>query len=192
MAREEKRREILQAAGRIFYYNGFEGTRIDDVAKEAGIGKGTVYEYFSSKQELFEEMVAYHREQHLENLRGALAGEGTFRGKFIALARYHAEVIQEHAGVFHQMANSTLMSREMGAQLLEQNLMITEIFKGLVLEAIEKGELRSDVDPEIVAAVVLGTVSQYCCKKVMFNHNQGEEINFQEVVDTVMRGLQKS
>ena len=47
-----KRQLIMDAALQVFVQNGYEKTKIIDVAKTAGIGKGTVYEYFSSKEEL--------------------------------------------------------------------------------------------------------------------------------------------
>lgn len=49
----DKRTSIVQAAIRVFARKGLEKGKIADVAKEAGIGKGTVYEYFRSKEEIF-------------------------------------------------------------------------------------------------------------------------------------------
>jgi AcrR family transcriptional regulator len=50
--KDEKRRQIAFAAIKLFSENGFERSRIDDVAKEAGVGKGTIYEYFKDKDAL--------------------------------------------------------------------------------------------------------------------------------------------
>jgi len=188
-AKEERRIEILQAAGRVFYLKGFEGTKIEDVAREAGIGKGTVYEYFDSKQQLFDEMVSYTREQHLKNIKTALQAGGTFREKFLALAKYQTQVVSRHIHVFNAMACSKVMAREMGALFLEHNIRVGEILKNLVTEAMAKGELRSDIDPELAAAVMMGTVNQYCNKKVVFYNVQPEEMDYEQIVDIVMRGI---
>lgn len=51
--KEQRPREILQAALECFAENGFEGTRLDDVARRAGITKGTIYVYFANKEQLF-------------------------------------------------------------------------------------------------------------------------------------------
>ncbi len=55
-AKEEKRREkrnrILDEAGRLFVSNGVESTKIIDIAEAAGVAKGTVYEYFESKDDI--------------------------------------------------------------------------------------------------------------------------------------------
>lgn len=55
--KEERPGEILKAAMEEFSINGFAATRLDDVARRAGICKGTIYLYFKSKEELFEAVV---------------------------------------------------------------------------------------------------------------------------------------
>ena len=48
-----KKENIIRAAIRVFAQSGYTATRIIDVARAAGIGKGTIYEYFRSKEDLF-------------------------------------------------------------------------------------------------------------------------------------------
>ena len=49
--------EILEAAKHVFGESGYAGTKLDDVARRAGVSKGTLYLYFDSKEALFREMV---------------------------------------------------------------------------------------------------------------------------------------
>jgi len=51
--KSEKRSMIIESATRILARKGYQNTRIAEIAKEAGIGKGTIYEYFQSKDEIF-------------------------------------------------------------------------------------------------------------------------------------------
>ena len=55
--RNERRAAILSAALDEFAARGFEATRLDDVARRAGVAKGTIYLYFRDKQSLFQELV---------------------------------------------------------------------------------------------------------------------------------------
>jgi len=56
--RKDKRPlEIMQAAVDLFVCKGFASTKIDDIAKQAGVSKGTVYLYYSSKESLFKAMI---------------------------------------------------------------------------------------------------------------------------------------
>ena len=59
MNKKEKRILILEAAKELFEEKGYHEAKISEIAIVAGIGKGTVYEYFESKQSLFEEMIIY-------------------------------------------------------------------------------------------------------------------------------------
>src|SRR5438105_13700252 len=54
---EARRAAILSAALEEFTARGYEGARLDDVAKRAGVAKGTIYLYFADKQSLFQELV---------------------------------------------------------------------------------------------------------------------------------------
>ena len=56
--REETRSKILNDSMLYFAKNGFAGTKISDLAKHIGIGQGTLYIYFKSKEELFQEISA--------------------------------------------------------------------------------------------------------------------------------------
>ena len=58
---EERPRQILTAALEVFGEHGLAAARLEDIAKRAGLSKGTIYLYFPNKEELFREMVRQHR-----------------------------------------------------------------------------------------------------------------------------------
>ena len=64
--KKEKRAKILNAAIRVFSKKGRTVTKISDIAEEAGIGKGTIYEYFRSKDEVFSATFNYFMDKQEE------------------------------------------------------------------------------------------------------------------------------
>ncbi len=68
MKKDIKRENIITAAGNIFGRYGFREARMEKVAKEAGMGKSSLYYYFISKEELFEAVV----EREAENLKNEI------------------------------------------------------------------------------------------------------------------------
>jgi AcrR family transcriptional regulator len=58
-----KRDQILDGADAVFLRSGFDAASMNDITREAGVSKSTVYVYFSSKEELFEALVARQRER---------------------------------------------------------------------------------------------------------------------------------
>jgi AcrR family transcriptional regulator len=63
-----KRRQILDGARRVFFADGFDGASMNDVARVAGVSKGTLYVYFDSKEALFEALIREDRKQQAERL----------------------------------------------------------------------------------------------------------------------------
>ncbi len=55
--KEKKRNLIMDHALRLFAENGFQATRIDQIAKHCGVSKGLIYNYFASKEELLKEII---------------------------------------------------------------------------------------------------------------------------------------
>jgi AcrR family transcriptional regulator len=63
-----KRRQILDGSRRVFLADGFDGASMNDIARAAGVSKGTLYVYFSSKEQLFEALIREDRQQQAERL----------------------------------------------------------------------------------------------------------------------------
>lgn len=71
--KEERPQEIVQAAFEEFSESGFSATRLDDVARRAGVAKGTIYLYFESKEELFKAVVENKVVAVFESIREEIA-----------------------------------------------------------------------------------------------------------------------
>ncbi len=63
-----KRRQILDGARRVFLADGFDGASMNDIARVAGVSKGTLYVYFDSKETLFEALIRDDRKQQAERI----------------------------------------------------------------------------------------------------------------------------
>ena len=63
-----KRRQIMEGARQVFLSAGFDGASMNDVARAAGVSKGTLYAYFNSKDELFEAIIRSEKAQSAERL----------------------------------------------------------------------------------------------------------------------------
>ena len=63
-----KRRQIMDGARTAFLADGFDGASMSDIARVAGVSKGTLYVYFDSKEQLFEALIREERRQQAERL----------------------------------------------------------------------------------------------------------------------------
>lgn len=68
-----KRQQILDGARRVFMKMGFDAASMNDVTREAGVSKGTLYVYFANKEELFTAMIDIERASFVASVRTALS-----------------------------------------------------------------------------------------------------------------------
>jgi AcrR family transcriptional regulator len=70
--RGRRRRRILEAATELFMQHGYRKTSVDDVARRAGIAKGTVYLYFKTKADLMTQAIVEEKKRYIVNLKPVL------------------------------------------------------------------------------------------------------------------------
>ncbi|MBN9241836.1 MAG: TetR/AcrR family transcriptional regulator [Mesorhizobium sp.] len=74
-----KRKQIIEGARRVFMNMGFDAASMNDITREAGVSKGTIYVYFANKEELFEALIEEERGSIFKNLYESLEQGGDLR-----------------------------------------------------------------------------------------------------------------
>ncbi|MCK5376574.1 MAG: TetR/AcrR family transcriptional regulator, partial [Acidobacteria bacterium] len=93
--RGSKRQHLVEAAAAVFAEQGFTSTRVADIAERAGIGKGTVYEYFTSKEELLFAVFEWIDSRVSTRVEAVLAEEISGHEKLLRLLQLGADVVTE-------------------------------------------------------------------------------------------------
>jgi AcrR family transcriptional regulator len=88
-----RQEEILAAAFEVFAAHGYEAARIDDVARQAGIAKGTIYLYFRDKEQLFRAMVRSLVQKRFDAMAGSFQGTGEELLREL-LSRMYSQVVR--------------------------------------------------------------------------------------------------
>ena len=95
-----KRAQIIEGARRVFIDKGFEAASMNDITREAGVSKGTIYVYFANKEELFEALIEEERGTIFKNMYDVLDRADNLRetlvkfGKVLVMKITSAKVIQ--------------------------------------------------------------------------------------------------
>jgi AcrR family transcriptional regulator len=161
--RKERETEIIQAAARVFAQRGFVGTLMADIATEAGIGKGTVYEYFDSKEDLFFAVFEWFTQKTAANASvrvSALSGSAAERLKAFVEAIISAGAEMEDLFSLSMEFWAAASSSRMRSRFVDAFRAVyrdfRQIVSALIRDGIERGEFRRDVDPDAVAAGLVG------------------------------------
>jgi len=158
---EDKRRGILDAALSVFAKSGYADARISDIAEAAGVGKGTVYLYFSSKEDLlmgvFEACVddtLVMIDELADSDVSPAEGLRTFFDGALRLVASNVELIDLFE---HRIFFSNARLRERGTALFRS--MVDRVVLRITPKI--KRELDLDYDMEIVATAVIGALASY-------------------------------
>jgi len=154
----DKKDAILEAALKLITERGIHNAPIAKVAKEAGIAAGTVYIYFSSKQEIVDELYKRIKMQlHEQMLLGVTEGK-SFEEKMYFIWRRAIKYFLSHsmeAKFLNQFDYITYISEDVLKEIHEPY----NVFSNLIDEAIEQGILKP-VSKELITAVLMGPIKE--------------------------------
>ncbi len=196
--KESRPAEILASAVQEFVEKGYAATRLEDVARRAGVTKGTMYLYFENKEALFKEMVRHYVVPGVERAEQvARAYEGSPRD-LVALLFHHwweRLIEQPQIGglaklVMAESANFPDVAAFYYREVFDRNL---AILAEAIHRGAERGEFR-EVDPRANAALGLMPLIMLAQWKHSFVRVAAEPIDlnayFEAHLAQFLRGLE--
>jgi AcrR family transcriptional regulator len=157
-ARADKRAAIIGAALDLFAKYGYRRTSIDDVARAAGIAKGSVYLHFAGKRELFRAGCEAVLAVMLEKVEHALAQPGTARDRVLALLDAKFAYLHEIVGASPHATEILDTTSGLAADIVERaDKRFLDALAKVLAEGDESGELSLDrlaLTPAQAAGVV--------------------------------------
>jgi AcrR family transcriptional regulator len=146
---EEKRAGITAAAVKLFATRPFHKVRLDDVAAAAKVGKGTVYLYFKSKDDLYISIVFDSFAEVLKHLRDQLSGQT--ESAWESLRRIVAAL--SHFAVSNPNIYELMRTVPLDKQRSDQRRELTDLLEQTIRRGIRAGEMV-DAHPELTATFV--------------------------------------
>jgi len=189
--KRERYEEIIKAAGEVFSMKGFHRARVEEIARLAGIGKGTVYEYFKSKKHLFIEVIKYFSSNFLEDFKVAARQGKDYREKLENALGLLVNVLHDSSVFFELlMRDHWEMDEKLYQWMTSVRREATKVIEDILREGMESGKLR-DISPRIPAMILIES-----CLMVLFpgalegDGEKPDEIK-NTVIDVVINGISK-
>jgi AcrR family transcriptional regulator len=156
---EDRPREICAAALAVFSEKGFAAAKLDEIAKRAGVSKGTLYLYFKDKEELFRAVVRDTVSPNIDQVRAALMASDLPFAQVVPmfLAKLASVAATMPLGsvvkmVIGESGNFPELARDWQEQVVSKAL---GVMVGLIEKAQQKGEVRPG-DPRLHAFTIMG------------------------------------
>lgn len=196
--KEDRPAELIAAATDIFIERGYSATKLDDIAEQAGVTKGTMYLYFASKEALFREVV---RQGVVDPLLAAQAlveaEEGAAAQTLMNLMRNYVRLLTDSkaSGIIKLAMSEANNFPDVAEYYLENAVYRARgIFRHVLAAGIESGEFRpvnlDHVTRLALAPMVYGFVWQHSLLK--YEKGKSEPHDYLEShIDIFLRGVLK-
>lgn len=149
----DKETAILEAASRVFAQRPFHEVLIDDIAADAGIGKGTIYRYFETKDDLYFATTLYGLDFLAAALEKAISPEDSSSRRLERIATEILSFFWERRYLLTLLTRYERTERE--ADLMKRRESILRLVQEAILAGIERREFRG-IDARIGAELFLG------------------------------------
>lgn len=159
-AKREVRARLLEAAAAHFAAAGFDGASVDAVSVAAGYAKGTLYNYFRSKEELFGAVIEEAARRAVGRYAAAGTGRRSTRARLLALARADLAVLREDEPFTKVLVREAMSFRPHTYPVVARHMapFVSKVEEILVV-GMHAGELRPARPPGELAALWVGMLA---------------------------------
>lgn len=166
----EKQIEILQVAERLFAEEGYDGTSIRDISKEANINIAMISYYFGSKEKLLESLVIFrirNMKLHLENLYQENISPLEKIDKVVEL---YINRIYKNRSIY-QILHFEFSNKKRGlnldsfTQVKKENF---DLLKNIIEEGQQKGFFQTNIDLNLISPIIIGSLTHFQMNKSYF------------------------
>jgi TetR/AcrR family fatty acid metabolism transcriptional regulator len=167
--KKAKKLEILHAAAKVFAEKGVVKTKMVDIASEAGIGKGTIYEYYRSKEEIFGDtfrLIFDHMELQIAEAIGHTQDPVVKLRKLIQVTlKEFLEHSGDLAGIMMDFWAEGIRSKNNDVLSIINLELVYSEYKMLIADILHDGMKKGifrEVDANSLAAIIIGSMDQKC------------------------------
>jgi AcrR family transcriptional regulator len=187
MSQGEKKEKILHVAEKMFATRRFHEVTLDQIATAAHVGKGTIYLYFESKDDLLFQLVTGILNELEHRLNLVAASEKPLREKLYSFIDEMGTFFRSHHVALHQFHNPQLerTKPEAGKFMRAHHDRITDLARKIIREGFEEGLIAPRVDLEAATCMFISTVHGHD----MWFIDTGKEIPVQVLIDLFMNGV---
>jgi len=155
MPKQDKRKQIMQAAETLCTSRRFHEITLDDVAHEAGVGKGTIYRYFENKEDLFFQMVTSGFDELCELLSLNVPGDAPFQSQLLSACRQITEFFGSRRQLFRMVqaedGRMPWFKGDIKKRWMERHEKLNAALAEIIRTGVEEKEIRGDIPPDILA-----------------------------------------
>jgi len=187
----QKEINIIEGALKVFGEKGFEETTISAISKAANISDATLYEYFSSKDDVLFSIAKYYTQRELNRMRDVAHYIHSPKEKIRVIIQAYLEFYENNrlytsVALLLLKGNRKFIKSEAYQVVRESAKTVVEAFN----EGVSYGVFRKDLDPYIVRNMVLGFIEHLTIQWLLIGRPESISAYRDIIFDMVMRAIE--
>lgn len=174
---------ILAAARIAFAQKGYAGASIVEIARASGVADGTVYKYFTNKQDLLFHVMRQFYEGLIADVEAGVAERTALAARLRHLVRRQIEAFVEDEDLCRLFIRELRTADDYpDSPLHDLNRRYTSIVVRILETGIANGEIRDDIEPRLVRDVLYGSIEHIAWRKV----SRGGKLRIDQATDQIL------
>ena len=158
--KEQREAQILDAAARVFAKNGYARATTREIAAEAGVSEGTIYNYFDSKRDLLIAMSSRMALESLEQL-DALPPREDVKAYVLALVKNRFHLLLKNIDLVRALMPEVLVDDDLRTAYINEVLAPAIYYLGEYIESRTEVGVFREVNTHVVARAMIGSVMSF-------------------------------
>ncbi|MDI3481101.1 MAG: hypothetical protein PWQ97_756 [Tepidanaerobacteraceae bacterium] len=185
----EKRSSILEAAVSVFSREGYPNAKMQEIATKAGIGKGTIYQYFRGKKHLFQQTVKEGITKYTDGIKNEIKGCVGIEQILKKIVTYSFSFLEDHRDIINIIeGHHSLIDENMMKWLLDRKNKLISLLSKIIDENIEKTE-RNIQETNLAAYCFFGMMFSVIQEKVFHHREFDMEDASDRIVEIFLHGI---
>jgi TetR/AcrR family fatty acid metabolism transcriptional regulator len=186
-----KRERILLAAVEVFTCRGYNRARMEEIAETAGIGKGTLYEYFDSKLHLFHEIIIKSWKEYSNSFTAESIQQLNFEESIWTIIKGHFAFSKENKKLARILIwDSEIMDDELREWMDRRREEQERVIAQIVDKAVAAKEIKP-VNSMLVYLILAGLIGSIWAVNILDNWEINPEALADQLTDVVMNGIRR-
>jgi TetR/AcrR family transcriptional regulator len=198
--REIRRNDIIDAAERLFFSNDYENITMNDIAEEAEMARGTLYQYFKNKDDIYAAIAIRAAKIIGESFKELLTKDQKGIEKMRSICEFYYDFYKRCPGYYNAYYHSGMFDPK-GSPTLEE---LREIRKksfsaavNAVKDGIKDGSLREGLDPAVTTLFMLATANNInninpVTQMYMDEYGLTQDTLFEHTLDMALRSIENN
>lgn len=190
-----RREEILKAAEKIFANNGFYNSTVAEIAKESEFAIGTLYQFFTNKEELYYTMMIEKFDLLYQTLQSEVSKISGCREKLNCVVGVILSFIEQHSDFFKiftwelNVLNSN-MNNQLQDQLISKHFAYIKLIGDVIREGVKEGLLKEG-HPEDLSTALVGMMNIFAFNWIYNNQGDSLKTKVPTIVNLFLNGAGK-